>query len=176
MYIQENVFSEKVWKAKVRDILEAYQEKVVSAIKSGYDGVEENKWTFAGAFLYSLTVITTIGESRSLSFRGAHIFLNSLPPPPVHFNSAIRSNFLINFNHDIKRTNVATSASVIFAFAFANETQRMKREGKYQRERLKNVDNLLSAGYPRRTKHSALICALNARLMPTFLVVTDKSP
>ncbi|XP_014479174.1 PREDICTED: two pore potassium channel protein sup-9 isoform X7 [Dinoponera quadriceps] len=58
---KENVFSEKLWKAKVRDILESYQKKVVSAIKNGYDGVEENKWTFAGAFLYSLTVITTIG-------------------------------------------------------------------------------------------------------------------
>lgn len=58
---KENVFSEKLWKAKVRDILENYQKKVVLAIKNGYDGVEENKWTFAGAFLYSLTVITTIG-------------------------------------------------------------------------------------------------------------------
>ncbi|KMQ88941.1 potassium channel subfamily k member 18-like protein, partial [Lasius niger] len=57
---KENVFSEKLWKAKVRDILENYQKRVVSAIKNGYDGVEENKWTFAGAFLYSLTVITTI--------------------------------------------------------------------------------------------------------------------
>ncbi|XP_067213864.1 TWiK family of potassium channels protein 18 isoform X2 [Linepithema humile] len=58
---KENVFSEKLWKAKVRDILEIYQKRVVLAIKNGYDGVEENKWTFAGAFLYSLTVITTIG-------------------------------------------------------------------------------------------------------------------
>lgn len=60
---QENVFSEKLWKAKVRDILECYQNSVVKFIKNGYDGVEGNKWTFAGAFLYSLTVITTIGES-----------------------------------------------------------------------------------------------------------------
>ncbi|XP_070154074.1 TWiK family of potassium channels protein 18 [Polyergus mexicanus] len=57
---KENVFSEKLWKAKVRDILENYQKKVVSAVKNGYDGVED-KWGFAGAFLYSLTVITTIG-------------------------------------------------------------------------------------------------------------------
>ncbi|XP_071574012.1 uncharacterized protein, partial [Temnothorax nylanderi] len=57
---KENVFSEKLWKAKVRDILENYQTMVVSAIRNGYEGVEENKWTFAGAFLYSLTVITTI--------------------------------------------------------------------------------------------------------------------
>jgi len=64
------VFSEKLWKAKVRDILENYQKEVISAIKKdGYDGMEENKWTFAGAFLYSLTVITTIGESLLLSIR-----------------------------------------------------------------------------------------------------------
>lgn len=60
---QENVFSERIWKAKVRAILENYQKKMVTAVKNGYDGAEENKrWSFAGAFLYSLTVITTIGE------------------------------------------------------------------------------------------------------------------
>ncbi|XP_012141049.1 two pore potassium channel protein sup-9 isoform X2 [Megachile rotundata] len=59
---KENVFSERIWKAKVRTILESYQKKLVTAIKNGYDGSEENKrWSFAGAFLYSLTVITTIG-------------------------------------------------------------------------------------------------------------------
>lgn len=62
------MFSEKLWKAKVRDILETYQKKVVLAAKSGYNGMEENKWTFAGAFLYSLTVITTIGECPLISF------------------------------------------------------------------------------------------------------------
>lgn len=62
-HAQENVFSERIWKAKVKAILENYQKKMVMAIKNGYDGGEENKrWSFAGAFLYSLTVITTIGE------------------------------------------------------------------------------------------------------------------
>lgn len=59
---KENVLPEKIWKAKVRTVLEGYQNTVVTAIKNGYDGVEGNKkWSFAGAFLYSLTVITTIG-------------------------------------------------------------------------------------------------------------------
>lgn len=63
MFAKENVFSERIWKAKVKAILENYQKKMVTAIKNGYDGAEENKrWSFAGAFLYSLTVITTIGE------------------------------------------------------------------------------------------------------------------
>lgn len=59
------MFSEKLWKEKVRNILEDYQTTIVSSIKNGYNGMKETKWTFAGAFLYSLTVITTIGESRS---------------------------------------------------------------------------------------------------------------
>lgn len=69
------MFSEKLWKAKVKDILENYQRKIVLAIKNGYDGVEENKWTFAGAFLYSLTVITTIGESHFYIFIYQYILL-----------------------------------------------------------------------------------------------------
>ncbi|XP_066584788.1 potassium channel subfamily K member 18 isoform X5 [Prorops nasuta] len=59
---KENVFSEKAWKRKVTEILEKYQEKMVIAINEGYDGVDTVKqWTFPEAFLYSLTVITTIG-------------------------------------------------------------------------------------------------------------------
>ncbi|KOX71129.1 Potassium channel subfamily K member 18 [Melipona quadrifasciata] len=58
---KENVFSERIWKAKAKAVLENYQKKMVTAIKNGYDGAEESKrWSFAGAFLYSLTVITTI--------------------------------------------------------------------------------------------------------------------
>jgi len=68
------VFSEKHWKKEVRDILKKYQWEVVSAIKKdGYGGMEENKWTFAGAFLYSLTVITTIGEFLLVSIRDVRI-------------------------------------------------------------------------------------------------------
>lgn len=36
------------------------------SIRKGYDGKEYGKqaqWTFTGAFLYSLTVITTIGKA-----------------------------------------------------------------------------------------------------------------
>jgi hypothetical protein len=87
--MQENIFSEKLWKAKVRVILETYQKTVVSAIKNGYDGVEGNKWTFAGAFLYSLTVITTIGECLSFSFHldaCIHANLSSTSTSDVRFN------------------------------------------------------------------------------------------
>lgn len=65
-YFQLNVFSERTWKARVRAELANYQKEIVSAIKNGYEGAdttgESKQWSFAGAFLYSLTVITTIGK------------------------------------------------------------------------------------------------------------------
>jgi len=46
--------------------LQEYQQLIVTAIQDGYDGTDNvnstQKWSFSGAFLYSLTVITTIGE------------------------------------------------------------------------------------------------------------------
>ncbi|XP_023290447.1 potassium channel subfamily K member 18 [Orussus abietinus] len=67
--LQENVFSEKDWKAKVRVVLEGYQEVVVAAARNGYQGADSvegtKQWSFAGAFLYSLTVITTIGYGNT---------------------------------------------------------------------------------------------------------------
>lgn len=46
--------------------LREYQELIVLAIQDGYDGTDyvnqTHKWPFSGAFLYSLTVITTIGK------------------------------------------------------------------------------------------------------------------
>ena len=44
----------------------AYQDQIVIALQEGYDGKdylnETYDWPFSGAFLYSLTVITTIGK------------------------------------------------------------------------------------------------------------------
>ncbi|KYN00302.1 hypothetical protein ALC62_08944 [Cyphomyrmex costatus] len=81
---KENVFSEKLWKEKVRDILKNYQTTIVSAIKDGYNGMRETKWTFAGAFLYSLTVITTIGESHSFIY--VHIYTYTYMYNQIVFN------------------------------------------------------------------------------------------
>lgn len=67
---QLNVFSERTWKVKVRAELAKYQKEIVSAIKNGYDGADysggSKQWSFAGAFLYSLTVITTIGKDQTI--------------------------------------------------------------------------------------------------------------
>ncbi|XP_063220306.1 TWiK family of potassium channels protein 18 [Bacillus rossius redtenbacheri] len=60
-----NVFNESHWKKTMLSELQNYQEKVVEAIRLGFDGTdnvgESFQWTFPGAFLYALTVITTIG-------------------------------------------------------------------------------------------------------------------
>lgn len=100
-HAQENVFSERIWKAKVKAILENYQKKMVMAIKNGYDGGEENKrWSFAGAFLYSLTVITTIGEFTfllHLSIRHlikTFLFRCTSHSYSVFYNLVVRKNWI----------------------------------------------------------------------------------
>ncbi|XP_044738473.1 TWiK family of potassium channels protein 18 [Chrysoperla carnea] len=58
-----NTLNESFWKSVVKTEMEDYQEHIVNAIRLGYDGADEDskQWSFSGAFLYSLTVITTIG-------------------------------------------------------------------------------------------------------------------
>ncbi|GLV36770.1 sandman [Carabus blaptoides fortunei] len=60
-----NMFNELQWKSNANIELENYTWIVAEAIKNGFDGSDEDdnpsKWSFPGAFLYSLTVITTIG-------------------------------------------------------------------------------------------------------------------
>ena len=50
--------------AQTSTLVLAYQEKLVKAVKSSGDNAKNTEnWSFSGAFLYSLTVITTIGKS-----------------------------------------------------------------------------------------------------------------
>ncbi|KAF4518697.1 hypothetical protein B566_EDAN013716 [Ephemera danica] len=63
--------SEDEWKTKVLHELVQYQRQVIKAQGLGYDGNDDvgeessssKQWSFSGAFLYSLTVITTIGST-----------------------------------------------------------------------------------------------------------------
>lgn len=61
-----NILDEELWRIKTNEELVNYTWLVAEAITNGYDGnnIDEtaNKWSFPGAFLYSLTVITTIGK------------------------------------------------------------------------------------------------------------------
>ncbi|KAI5696683.1 hypothetical protein M8J75_016439 [Diaphorina citri] len=60
---QFNTFDEFVWRNEVAKELMSFQSIVISNVQKGYEGdsVSSNRWSFSGAFLYSLTVITTIG-------------------------------------------------------------------------------------------------------------------
>ncbi|KAF5303260.1 hypothetical protein FQA39_LY09999 [Lamprigera yunnana] len=59
-----NHFNETFWKKYVLQELEEYQVTITQAIKNGFDGTDSVQtnvpWSFPGAFLYALTVITTI--------------------------------------------------------------------------------------------------------------------
>lgn len=56
-----NVFNEDTWRNHVNTQLVEYQRTFVEAVRRGYDPKHTDSWSFSGAFLYSLTVITTIG-------------------------------------------------------------------------------------------------------------------
>lgn len=48
--------------SRLREELHLYQKKIVQAARHGWDGDRASRhWSFSSAFLYSLTVITTIG-------------------------------------------------------------------------------------------------------------------
>uniref|UniRef100_A0AC34Q5B1 Potassium channel domain-containing protein n=1 Tax=Panagrolaimus sp. JU765 TaxID=591449 RepID=A0AC34Q5B1_9BILA len=56
------------WERTVYTQIKKFQRKCMWAIRRGYDGKElgvSAQWTFTGAFLYSLTVITTIGYGNT---------------------------------------------------------------------------------------------------------------
>ncbi|EFP09568.1 hypothetical protein CRE_25535 [Caenorhabditis remanei] len=63
-----NRLDSKQWKKTVLDEVKIFKTVCMQSIRKGYDGKEYGKqaqWTFTGAFLYSLTVITTIGYGNT---------------------------------------------------------------------------------------------------------------
>ncbi|KFM68783.1 TWiK family of potassium channels protein 7, partial [Stegodyphus mimosarum] len=57
-----NVLYKDNWTGLVEAEVRRFQKDLILAVKEGYDGKEGpgQQWSFSGAFLYSLTVITTI--------------------------------------------------------------------------------------------------------------------
>lgn len=58
------VIEESMWKNIVHIELLKFQDKIVEeVVRFGYEGekASTNRWSFSGSFLYSLSVITTIG-------------------------------------------------------------------------------------------------------------------
>ena len=60
-----NTLHPQNWTAHVADIVKEYQARIIKEANKGYDGADipNPKWSFTGALLYSITVITTIGNS-----------------------------------------------------------------------------------------------------------------
>ncbi|KAG8196592.1 hypothetical protein JTE90_014153 [Oedothorax gibbosus] len=58
-----NVLYKDNWTRMVSHEVKHFQTELIAAVKDGYDGKDgsSQQWSFSGAFLYSLTVITTIG-------------------------------------------------------------------------------------------------------------------
>lgn len=59
---EEKVLDETNWTLMANKTLEKFESELVTAVrKMGYAGADEIQWTFSGALLYSIIVITTIG-------------------------------------------------------------------------------------------------------------------
>ncbi|CAL4060919.1 unnamed protein product [Meganyctiphanes norvegica] len=60
-----NILHPENWTKQVEKVVKEYQLKVIGAVGDGWDGGEStgspSQWSIEGGFLYSLTVITTIG-------------------------------------------------------------------------------------------------------------------
>ncbi|XP_050525612.1 TWiK family of potassium channels protein 7 [Daktulosphaira vitifoliae] len=56
-------YCEETWRKEVQTHLRAFQSHVIEAVRNSYEGAnkEMTRWSFSGSFLYSLSVITTIG-------------------------------------------------------------------------------------------------------------------
>ncbi|XP_076028793.1 two pore potassium channel protein sup-9-like [Oratosquilla oratoria] len=62
--VEYNVLYKTNWTSNVNQVVESYQREIISVIGEGWDGPDGkngNQWSIEGGFLYSLTVITTIG-------------------------------------------------------------------------------------------------------------------
>ncbi|XP_022239224.1 TWiK family of potassium channels protein 7-like [Limulus polyphemus] len=59
-----NILYRENWTRSVTSEIREFQSALITAVRDGYDGKNAEagqQWSFSGAFLYSLTVITTIG-------------------------------------------------------------------------------------------------------------------
>lgn len=87
MTMEMNPFIEHQYRDRITSELYVYQKRMVEYIIKGYDGSEYSysaKWGFAGSFLYSLTVITTIGKSFHISHPHTHTHKHKINETFVH--------------------------------------------------------------------------------------------
>lgn len=63
--INNNILYHDKWTHSVGEEIKLFQRELRKAIKDGYEGQHnagQEQWSISGAFLFSLTVISTIGE------------------------------------------------------------------------------------------------------------------
>ena len=67
-----NVLYYDKWKLSIAEEIKVFQRELLKAIKDGYEGRHregQEQWSFSGAFLFSLTVISTIGNNNNNNFQ-----------------------------------------------------------------------------------------------------------
>lgn len=65
-----NVFEPEAWKRATIRQLRRFEETIIKAVQNdGYSPSNVDQWSFSGALLYSVTVITTIGKWRTVWWR-----------------------------------------------------------------------------------------------------------
>ena len=76
--MEMNIFHPENWTLVAEQVMLSFQTDVFIAIREngwdGKDGEAEVQWTFAGAMLYSITVITTIGQYCPINFSFHHYY------------------------------------------------------------------------------------------------------
>ncbi|GBM34416.1 hypothetical protein AVEN_124105-1 [Araneus ventricosus] len=80
------VLSESNWTARATETLQEFEVTLVRAVrKEGYDGKDESplQWTFSGALLYSIIVITTIEDLPLSDLRNVWFQHDGAPPHKV---------------------------------------------------------------------------------------------
>ena len=76
-----NVLYRENWTREAEKVLRRFEQNVIRKAKTeGYDGGDSEddssvQWNFSGALLYSVTVITTIGESNSKGYRLVYLLM-----------------------------------------------------------------------------------------------------
>lgn len=118
-----NVLHDVEWMAKMGVKLKEFEDRVVFAVRNdGYDGKDANEeslqWSFSGALLYSITVITTIGTT--LDSARLFAFARSVCMGTSQSVAARRQIGLVNTVNDILDANITRTYALWFQEVFCS--------------------------------------------------------
>lgn len=105
-----NTLHKANWSDEVVSVVRAYQEEVILAVEKGFDGQDNppTMWTFSGALLYSITVITTIGESP-VGVVTPHVHAYFYPPRAFPYPSPTVKSLLGSISMSVCDYSIATN-------------------------------------------------------------------